>query len=283
VAARYVLPHSDALTVTFLRNAGAMVLILILAFATTRVRVRRQDLPAVLILGVLQFAVMQFLFVSAFDYVPAARGALVLATMPIFTLALAVILRREQLTLLKAVGSLLAFSGVAVALGDRAVASGPEVWKGDALMFTAAVVGAIYNVLAVTSLRKYPAIAVAAVQMVAGVAVLFVGTALAADLTDIIALPGNAWVAVVYLMSLGGVVSFYLWTWALERIAASAVAITITINPFVATLLAAIILSEPITFHVFVGLVGVAAGIAIVNWPKRPATPLIAPGPSAGP
>jgi drug/metabolite transporter (DMT)-like permease len=283
VAARYVLPHSDALTVTFLRNAGAMVLILILAFATTRVRVKRADLPAVLILGVLQFAVMQYLFVSAFDYVPAARGALVLATMPIFTLALAVLLRREPLSVLKVIGSLLAFGGVAVALGDRAVASGPEVWKGDALMFSAALAGAVYNVLAITSLRKYPAIAIAAVQMVAGVAALFVATAVGSDLAGIIALPGKAWVAVVYLMSIGGVVSFYLWTWALERIAASAVAITITVNPFVATLLAALVLGEPITVYVFVGLVAVAAGIAIVNWPKRPATPLIAPGPSAGP
>jgi drug/metabolite transporter (DMT)-like permease len=157
------------------------------------------------------------------------------------------------------------------------------VWKGDALMFAAAIVGAIYNVLAITSLRKYPAIAIATVQMVAGVSALFVATAIGTDLSGIIELPTKAWVAVVYLMSVGGVVSFYLWTWALERIAASAVAITITINPFAAMSLAALILGEPITVHVLIGLVAVAAGIAIVNWPKRPTTPMIAPGPSAGP
>jgi drug/metabolite transporter (DMT)-like permease len=282
VAARYVLPHSDALTVTFLRNAGAMVLILALVLATTRVRLKWSDLPAVLALGVLQFALMQLLFVSAFYYVPAARGALVLSTMPIFTLALAALLRREQMSMLKVVGSLLAFGGVAVALGDRAAASGPEVWKGDALMFGAAIAGALYNVLAGTSLRKYPAVAVTAVQLPIGVAVLFVATAAGSDLTDIVDLPLKAWVTILYLMSLGGVVSFYLWIWALERIAPSSVAITITLNPIAAALLGALILGEPITIHVLAGLVGVVAGIGLANWPTRRVAPAVAPGPSAG-
>lgn len=283
VATRYVLPHSDALTITLLRNAGAMALLLVLAAALTRVRIKRADLPAVLALGVLQFGAMQFLFVSAFHYVPAARGALVLSTMPILTLALAALLRREQMTTLKVLGGLVAFGGVAIALGDRVGASGPEVWKGDALMFAAALSGAIYNVLAGTSLRKYPAIAVTAVQLPAGVAVLFVAAAFGSDLSDIVDLPINAWAAIVYLMSLGGVVSFFCWVWALERIAPSSVAITITVNPIAAAVLGAAILGEAITPHVLIGLVAVVVGIGLANWPVRRAAPAMAPGPSAGP
>ncbi len=169
VATRYVLPESDALTVTFLRNAGAALLIVALAVATTRVRIQRKDLPLTLVLGALQFGVMQLLFVSAFQYVPAARGALVLSTLPVMTMALAALLRRERFTWWRAIGGLLAFAGVALALGDRVAASGADVWKGDLLMFGAACSGAIYNVIAGPGLlRKYPAVAVTAVQLPAG-------------------------------------------------------------------------------------------------------------------
>jgi drug/metabolite transporter (DMT)-like permease len=282
VAARYVLPFSDPLSVTVLRNAGAMVLILALALATTRVRFKRADLPAVLALGVLQFGVMQFLFVAAFQYVPAARGALVLSTMPIITLALAALSRREQMTTLKVVGGLVAFAGVAIALGDRAGASGPEVWKGDALMFAAALSGAVYNVLAGSGLRKYPALSVTAVQLPAGVAVLLAATLIGGDLTAITQMPLQAWVAIAYLMSLGGVVSFFCWIWALERIAPSSVAITITVNPIAAAVLGAAILGEAITVHVLIGLAAVVVGIGLANWPTRRTVPAIAPGSSAG-
>ncbi len=50
-------------------------------------------------------------------------------------------------------------------------------------------------------------------------------------------------------MTFGGVVSFYLWIWALERTTPSSVAVTITINPFAAAVLGALILDEPITLH----------------------------------
>jgi drug/metabolite transporter (DMT)-like permease len=282
VATRYVLPETDALTVTFLRNGGAMALMLCLALATTRVRIRGADLPVVLGLGIVQFGLMQLLFVSAFHYMPAARGALVLSTMPIQTLILAALLRREQLTPLKVLGGLLAFAGVAVALGDRAAASGPEVWKGDLLMFGSAFCGALYNVLASIGLRKYPAVSVIAVQLPAGVAAIFVALLVTGDVTAITRLSLNAWLIIIYLMSLGGVLSFYLWIWALERIAPTSVAITITVNPISAAVLGAVLLGEPITLHMMIGLVGVVAGIILANWPSRRAASAIVPGPSVG-
>jgi drug/metabolite transporter (DMT)-like permease len=83
----------------------------------------------------------------------------------------------------------------------------------------------------------------------------------------------------LYLMTVGGIVPSLLWNWSLGRIAPSRAAITVTINPIFATLLGAVILAEPITTRLFIGLLGVVAGIVLANWPSRP----LGPGPVSGP
>jgi drug/metabolite transporter (DMT)-like permease len=270
VATRYVLPESDGLSVAFLRTAGSTVLVFVIALATVRLRYQLKDLPIVIGLGLMQFTGFAFLFHAAFQYVPAARGALVLSTMPILTLILAVIVGREKLTAAKLLGGLLALGGVAIALGDRAAASGPDVWKGDALMFAGAALGAVYNVIAGLMLRTYNAVALTTLQVSVGASALFLIVCVRGDFSGITNISTPGWVAMFYLMTLGGIVPSLLWNWSLGRTAPSRAAITVTINPIFATALAALLLSEPITTRIFIGLIGVVAGIVLANWPARP-------------
>ena len=280
VATRFVLPESDGLSIAFLRTFGSTLVVLAIALATVRLRYRLKDLPIVLGLGLMQFTGFAFLFHAAFQYVPAARGALVLSTMPILTLALAVLVGRERLSAMKLIGGLLALGGVAIALGDRAAAQGPDVWKGDALMFAAAALGAIYNVIAGFMLRTYNAVALTTLQVAVGSSALFLIVCWRGDFSGITGISAPGWVAMLYLMTVGGIVPSLLWNWSLGRIAPSRAAITVTINPIFATLLGALILAEPITTRLFIGLVGVVAGIALANGPGRARDPEAAPGTS---
>ena len=63
----------------------------------------------------------------------------------------------------------------------------------------------------------------------------------------------------------GGAAAFYLWIFALERTTPTRVANTMTVNPLAASILAAIVLGEPIGLNLIVGLVAVAAGIWIAS------------------
>jgi drug/metabolite transporter (DMT)-like permease len=277
VATRFVLPESDGLSIAFLRTSGSTLVVLAIALASVRLRYRLKDLPIVLGLGLMQFTGFAFLFHAAFQYVPAARGALVLSTMPILTLGLAALVGRERLTAPKLIGGLLALGGVAIALGDRAAAQGPDVWKGDALMFAGAALGAIYNVVAGTMLRTYNAVALTTLQVTVGASALFVILCVRGDFSGITAISTPGWIAMGYLMTLGGIVPSLLWNWSLSRTAPSRAAITVTNNPLCATLLGAVLLAEPITMRIFIGLLGVVAGIALANWPSRSREPAPAP------
>jgi len=79
------------------------------------------------------------------------------------------------------------------------------------------------------------------------------------------------WIAGVYLGIGGGALAFILWVMALARATPTRVANTMTVNPIAAALLAALLIGEPITANLLIGLVAVFAGIWIATSKTKPA------------
>ena len=73
------------------------------------------------------------------------------------------------------------------------------------------------------------------------------------------------WLAAIYLAAVGGALAFLLWIYALQLASPTQVANTMTVNPFVAAALAAVILSEPVGVEILVGLAAVLAGLWIAT------------------
>ena len=73
------------------------------------------------------------------------------------------------------------------------------------------------------------------------------------------------WIAGIYLGVGGGALAFILWVLALQRATPTQVANTMTVNPIAASLLAAVLVKEPITLNLVAGLVAVFAGIWIAT------------------
>jgi drug/metabolite transporter (DMT)-like permease len=73
------------------------------------------------------------------------------------------------------------------------------------------------------------------------------------------------WIAGIYLGIGGGALAFILWVLALERATPTRVANTMTVNPIAAALLAAVLVNEPITPNLLLGLIAVFAGIWIAT------------------
>ena len=63
--------------------------------------------------------------------------------------------------------------------------------------------------------------------------------------------------------------SFYLWIYALERTTPTRVTNTMTINPVSASLLAAVLIGEPLGLNLVLGIVAVGSGIWIASTPAR--------------
>jgi drug/metabolite transporter (DMT)-like permease len=88
---------------------------------------------------------------------------------------------------------------------------------------------------------------------------------------------------VLFLGILGGAVLWWLYAYALGKLAPTRAAVYFNFNPLTAMLLAVILLGERLTAPVLVGFAVVLGGVLLVNWPKRTprlgeaAAPAVAP------
>ena len=269
VAVRIAVHDIPPLTLALLRfGQGAIVLFIGLAlFRRDRLRVDPRDLAYLALLGAIFFAIFPTTFNMGMRTEAASRGALLLATMPLWTLVIARFVSRERLTARQIAGVFVSIAGVAIVMAQRTGASSGSVGsaKGDAFLIATALCGAIYNVLAKRMLAKYGGLTVTFYAMSIGAILL--SPALAVEPSPHLStLSAETIGMVLFLGILGGALAFSLWTSALRRLSPTQVAVYINLNPIAATLLAATILHEQLTLVFMVGFVAVAAGVMIVNW-----------------
>ncbi len=267
-AIRFVADDIDPLTITLLRlGIGALVL-LPLALIFARGWPRGRDLWVLIAFGVVMFGVSQWLVSASLAYTSAARGGILASTVPFMTLVIAASLRVERLTVLKVAGVAVASAGVVLALWQDASAV-PGGWRGDLLMLAASAVLSVYNVISRNLARRYPPLIYVVCNLVPGVFVLAaIGAASGMSPADI-PLDRGSLLAIAYIGIVGSAFTYFLWLWALRHTTPTRVAIGLTMNPVGALAAGAVILGEPITAGVWLGLVCIAGGILLTNWRLR--------------
>jgi len=98
-------------------------------------------------------------------------------------------------------------------------------------------------------------------------------------------LPASTWVAFGYLVVVGSMVAYTAYAWLLQNAPISLTSTYAYVNPAVAVVLGAVILSEPVTGVVLIGGGLAILGVALVVTAEPPRTvapkPAVAPAPSS--
>ena len=265
VATRFIAQDIDPLLLSFFRFAIASLCLAPVVLLLVRERPSGGDLLIVAGLGILSFSLLPWFFSAGLQFIPAARGALWLATIPFLTFLLAAVLRYEPVTGMKLAGLTLATAGVVLALRPAPIgADMDQAWRGDLFLIAGAFCGASYTALSRPVLKRVPAILVTCFAMISGT--VFLGVLSSA--TGVLAVPvlsGHKWLVIVFLGTVGGALMFFLWTWAVRNSTPTRTAVFLTLNPMTATLLGAVLLEEPITVPFLIGLALVLSGIIVAN------------------
>jgi drug/metabolite transporter (DMT)-like permease len=270
VAVQEVPPLSLAV-IRFGQGGLLLVFLLLLVGARDLLRIRWRDLWLLMLLGAVLFAVFPVTFNASLRLIEASRGALVLATIPLWSALLARITRSERLVPRQVVGVFLSLGGVGLALAERGAGwqGGLGGLAGDGLMLVTALCGAAYAVLAQRTFARYNALTVTTYAMVLGT-LLLLPAALLEGLVGVFPRLDLQTVALlVFLGVFGGALGFFLWTFALTRLTPTQVAVYINLNPLVAMVLAAVLLAERLTIIFAAGFGVVLLGVLLVNWPTR--------------
>lgn len=216
------------------------------------------------LLGVLFFILFPWGFNASLQHVPAARGAIGLATIPVQTMLVAAAFRRERLTATKATGVMLAFAGIGLAFGpaafDRDMAA---TLTGDTLMLLGVLCASVYSVFSRGTLMRHGPLFVTALAMGFAVAILLPVVVVRDGGLRLPALDANGWIAIAFLGTIAGAVQFSLFMWALRWLSPTTTVLYLTLNPLTAMVLGAILLGETLTLGLFGGMALVLCGVLV--------------------
>jgi drug/metabolite transporter (DMT)-like permease len=243
--------------------AGAVLLI-----APELLRVRWERLRLFALVGVVLLGLFPLTFNIGLQYTEASRGAVMLATMPIWSALLGRI-AGERLVGRQVAGVVLSVVGIGLAFVEPGRAIGGDAMSlvGDGLLLLTGLLGALYGLVARRILAVDNPAAVTTYAMLFGT-VLLLPIAVAEGLVPAVArLDWQLLGLVVFLGVLGGAAAFFLWTWALSRITPTQVAVYVNLNPIVAALLGIALLGERRSPMFLLGFAAVVTGVLLVNWP----------------
>jgi drug/metabolite transporter (DMT)-like permease len=262
-ATRYLAGTLDPLAIGSFRFGIGFILLLPLAISLKSGPAR--DLPRIATLGILFFTVFPILFNASLIFTTAARGALALSSLPLLTMLIAALLGREALTLRKTIGVLTAMLGVALSLLTGLAAAPAGAWRGDLLMVAAALCMALYSIWSRPFIQRWGPIAFTTWAMGIGGLLLVLVSWLGGSFAPVARFGPADWTAALYLGVVGSAVTFFLWSFALERTTPTRVAISVTVNPITAALMGAALLHEPLQGTLVAGIVSVFLGIWIAT------------------
>jgi drug/metabolite transporter (DMT)-like permease len=273
VAVRVAVRDIPPTTLAVLRfGQGIVVLFALLSLTKPElVRVSSSTLRTCGSLGVIFFSFFPLSFNAGLQFTQASRGALMLATMPIWSMLLARSIVGERLVARQVVGIVVSLCGVAivVAEGGLVLEGGARALLGDGLVLLTAFLGALYGVFAKRAMEHEHALVLVTYAMLIGTLVLVPFALAEGLLAEVGDLDPSLLGILVFLGIPGGAIAFGLWTMSLARLSPTQVAIYINLNPVVAATLGVLLLSERPTPTFVLSFVAVLGGVLLVNWPTK--------------
>jgi drug/metabolite transporter (DMT)-like permease len=260
-----VLTHGfEPLAYATIRYGAAALVVAALAYALEgSLAIRRRDLPLLLLAAVLGVWLNQVAFVEGLARTTASTGALILGSLPIFTVLIAAALAIERLTARFLVAGAVSFAGVAlVAAGSRGELSGDTT--GNLIMVVTAITWAGYSVAIAPLMRRYSPLRISAFVLLAGWVPLAL-SGLPDTMSQDFSLAPRVWALLVFAVLGPLVLTNLLWFTAIDRVGPSRATLATNLQPFLAALFALALLSERMTAMQVAGGTAIAAGILLAR------------------
>lgn len=202
------------------------------------------------------------------DYTSVARSALMLNTMPFWVLVGAHFLLGERMSIMKLVGTVLAFGGVALVFSDKLSLPGPTAIRGDIMCLVAgALWGATVLVIRKSRLATASPEKVLLYQLVVSAVLALPLLAVSGPaLREVTALASAAMLfQAIYVVAF----TYLVFFWLVRRYPAGGLTSFAFLTPVFGVMLGGLLLGEPLSARIVAALALIAVGIVLANRPPR--------------
>lgn len=245
---------------------AALTLMAVLAWREGLKPPRRQDLLPLIGLGFLGVTMMQLLWSNALSLSTASKGAILIATSPIWAMILGS-LRGQRLSVLAWGGVLLSFAGVFLVINNSltAITVGGGHILGDLMFLSVAFCWALFSVLSPPYLTRLGPLYVSGWSMLFGALLLSPVMLWGWNDTPWAEIAPSHWVAFLYTAILAGALGYLFWYEGINRLGVPRSVIYSYLIPVFAMISAVTFLGEHVSLVQLIGAAVVIFGLVITR------------------
>lgn len=258
------------LSFNFLRWLGAVV-ILTPFVANTAWQYRKEILSQwriLTVLAALGITIFNSLAYTALNTTTAVNAALIIASLPVVIMFLSFAIYKDRVTPRQMFGLTLSLIGVVVIVikGDWAVLKALDITAGDLWMVAGVFIWALYSVLLRARPKDIPPMVFLFATAVIGVVLLAPLYGLEVAVRGGIELSMDNLLSLAYVSVFASVVAYIAWNRGVAEVGANRAGFISHLMPVFATILAVILLNEPLfAYHAAgVGLIGSGLALATI-------------------
>lgn len=227
-----------------------------------RMRLQKADILPMALSGVTGISLYYFFEYQGIERTSTVNASLILAAIPILTMAAEAVVYRKRMKGVQIIGALISVVGTAIVVLGGADEGTADV-VGDLLILGASVVWVAYIFLSRSLRERYTSLAMNAWQAVAALITLI--PMAAADPCDLTAIPLSGWLAAILLAVVCSALCYWLYGNALHDMSPLASAIFINLIPLTTIIGGVMLLGETLTWQAIVGGGMIIGSIFLVN------------------
>lgn len=219
--------------------------------------------PWIFLTGILQMGLNNIAAQTSMLTLGAGMVSVLNYSMPVFAAVMAHFLLGERLTWRKGAGIVLAIAGMAVLMDVHAGGDVTAICIG----LLSAVFWGLASIFVKLKLSDVNPISLTTWQMVCASLSLLAYTAIVPQ--GEVVWNAESVLCLIYNGVLASALAFFLWSWILQHIEVSKASVAVLAVPVVGVVGGILCLGEPMTLHIFFGMLMIMAGIYIVVTHKR--------------
>lgn len=234
-------------------------------------KVAFNDIPAILLVSIIGFAVPQIGITLGVSYTTAGNSSLIMALIPISVLLINVILGKETVHKWSIIGIILSFIGVVlVVLGTG---SGFSISRSDlmgvSILLFAQFFAAYFTVFSKPLVERYSPYQVIAYAMTISSLLFLVISYKSLSGVSWTILPSSAWFSILYSGIFALAVGNCIWVWAVKKIGSTKTAVFNNLTPVFAIVTGCIFLQETFGLSQLAGAFVILIGLIITQKEQR--------------
>jgi drug/metabolite transporter (DMT)-like permease len=234
-------------------------------------KINREFLTKTFIYSLFGIAFSQAFFMLGLRYTTTSNAAVLNTLTPIFTLAFAILARKEKFTIMRGLGFVVAVTGVLVLKPLDQFSITGETWKGDLYTLLNCASLAMFFILSRDFMRKNSPFWATAWMFLWGAVLLTLASLPQIEMVIPKQTSSALWIAILYNILLGTILTYFLNSWTLTKVNPSVVTLFFYLQPVIAVINGWLSLGETPTERTWFAMLCIFMGVGIGSIRRSPA------------